>query len=271
MSGADRTYGQVIQHLGQKCDAVNEDRTESLMRTCLHEMSAQLCECPEYQVSGTLNIEAGVCDYELSSLIENVELRAITQLLMADGTVLDQIQNEDALARQRAMAATGQPCAFEIWGNKVTLYPTPECDECVLVHGYRCVNDSLYDIEMVTPQGVDKAGDPLPDVEVRNWKVIDLPSGFHAAFENCVIGLALCEAGDTSQGTKWLELASSAFDTQKEQKDKGQVQQSSGVGKMDNWCHKKKPCADDCDPKDVWNGQPVQADGYELREAEHCH
>lgn len=178
-----------------------------------------------------------------SATCSTTPVRAISQILGPDCCVLTPLASEDLLTKARCN--DDQP-GYELWGNVLTVYPTPKEACTFMVHAYRRPNDELFTDTLEPQEGEDKFGEPLPPIPVRRWNFIDLPEEFHAAYENCLIGLALCESGDASAGTKWLELAGAAFDTQKEVKDEGQTAPTSKVLKMDNWCRKRNPCCGTC-------------------------
>lgn len=224
------SFGQIAAQVDQKCGEVDQTRLLSIMGDCLTEIFNQTCECPEYQVSGQLTVQPGVCDYPLT-LNDGTKLRSISQVLNPDSCktvecLTDKSERCDSGDR-------GTPSQFEIWGDTLTIYPTPDSACPLFIHGYRDVSCELY-VDESDGEGGTK----------RTWQWIDLPEQLHGAYMNCVLGLTYAEQGDYQAADYWIRIASAAIDSFVEKKKRGPIK-STGILRTENFCHKPNPCCDD--------------------------
>ena len=225
--GAGLSYGEVAAQVDVKCDDLDESRLLAIMEQCLREMWGNVCECPEYQVSGYITVQPGKCDYPL---------------VLDDGTALNQVQQmlDETSCRdlecltdlsERCSSTTGSPEQFEVWADTITLFPTPDSGTRLFVHGYR-----ELDCDILT----------MDEEMVRNWQNIDLPVELHTAYMNCVLGFSFAEQGDYQAADYWIRIANGTIANFVEKKKRGPIRRS-GVLRSEPFCHKPNPCCDDGD------------------------
>jgi hypothetical protein len=149
---------------------------------------------PFFEASWTLNTVAGQRDYPLDDFDPDCD--EITSIVRNDRRLVFMGRDEAEAAYLPYQTSSGFVTFYNIWGNTLRLYPTPDFVDVLNLRGYRKVDD-----------WVAGGAGAIPD----------FPEDFHDAIRLYLLGMAYMQQEDPEMAGQFINAFNAEMDVLKKQ------------------------------------------------------
>ena len=190
----DQLRRYVRQHLDLDESEVPNDLLDVWARDATIKIARTRKRWPFFETSWTLTTVAGQADYPLSALSPAVD--EITSIVR-DNARLRYLGRDEAEAAYLPYQTYGGLIEFfNVWGEDLRLYPTPDGPQTLLLRGYRKVND-----------WVSEGAGAIPD----------FPDNFHDAVRLYLLGMAYLQQEDPEMASQFINAFNAEMELLKKQ------------------------------------------------------
>jgi len=139
----DQLRRYVRQHLDLDESEVPNDLLDVWARDATIKIARTRKRWPFFESSWTLTTVVGQSDYPLSSLSPDCD--EITSVVRYDRRLIYMGRDEAEAAYLPYQSSSGFVSYYNVWGDSLRLYPTPDQVDTLDLRGYRKVNDWVAD------------------------------------------------------------------------------------------------------------------------------
>ena len=190
----DQLRRYVRQHLDLDESEVPNDLLDVWARDATIKIARTRKRWPFFETSWTLTTVAGQADYPVAALSPAVD--EITSIVR-DNARLRYLGRDEAEAAYLPYQTYGGLIEFfNVWGEDLRLYPTPDGSQTLLLRGYRKVNDWVADGAGAIP---------------------DFPDDFHDAIRLYLLGMAYLQQEDPEMASQFINAFNAEMELLKKQ------------------------------------------------------
>lgn len=149
---------------------------------------------PFFETSWILTTTSGVRDYSLSALSPTPD--EVVSIVRNDRRLTFMGRDEAEAAYLPYQTSQGFVTYFNVWGDTLRLYPTPDMADTLYLRGYRKVNDWVAGGAGAVP---------------------DFPDDFHDAVRLYLVGMAYLQQEDPEMAQQFISAFNAEMDVLKKQ------------------------------------------------------
>jgi len=190
----DQLRVYVRQHLDLDESEVPNALLDVWARDATIKISRTRKRWPFFEASWTLNTVAGQRDYSLDDFDPDCD--EITSIVRNDRRLVFMGRDEAEAAYLPYQTSSGFVTFYNIWGNTLRLYPTPDFVDVLNLRGYRKVDD-----------WVAAGAGAIPD----------FPEDFHDAIRLYLLGMAYMQQEDPEMAGQFINAFNAEMDVLKKQ------------------------------------------------------
>jgi hypothetical protein len=195
------TLDELRVYVRQHLDLDESEVPNSLLNVWARDASIKISRTrkrwPFFEASWVLNAEAGVSDYDLTDLaLFDPPVDEITSIVRDDRRLVYMGRDEAEAAYLPYQEHGGYVTFYNIWNNKLRLYPTPEGADTLYLRGYRKVTDWVAEGSGAVP---------------------DFPEDFHDAVRLYMLAMAYMQQEDIEMAQQFVGAFNAEMDVLKKQ------------------------------------------------------